>query len=200
MDIVEDERDGIQKRRSVVTWDKRKKKYVRETLGHVGEVAGLGLDDRARKRLRDEGGKLRRGGGSAKDEKNLYDGWKKASKRRIQAPGEAEEGGGGPEAARRRVTGRRWHTKTAPLPNSDVRSEIKSADEIRKNRKLAEKRKGGGKGGGRKGGGGGGKGGGKKGGGGKGGGGKGRGGGGRGGGGGEGKGEAEVRSGDFGFT
>ena len=22
------------------TWDKRKKKYVRETLGHVGEVAG----------------------------------------------------------------------------------------------------------------------------------------------------------------
>ena len=28
---------------------------------------------------------------------NLYHGWKKASKRRIQAPGEAEEGGGGPE-------------------------------------------------------------------------------------------------------
>ena len=33
MDLVEDEREGIQKRRSIVQWDAKKKKYVRQTLG-----------------------------------------------------------------------------------------------------------------------------------------------------------------------
>ena len=35
MDLIEDEREGISKKRSVVRWDARKKKYVREFLGQV---------------------------------------------------------------------------------------------------------------------------------------------------------------------
>ena len=90
--------------------------------------------------------------------------------------------------------GRRWHTATKPLPNANVRSEIKSDAQIAKARKLALKKKGGGKGGGGKGGGGKGGGGGGKGDGGKGGGGEGGGGkGGRGGGGDRGGDQGECR-------
>ena len=35
MDLIEDERDGISRQRSVIRWDQRKKKYVRESLGQV---------------------------------------------------------------------------------------------------------------------------------------------------------------------
>ena len=40
MDLIEDEREGISKKRSVVRWDARKKKYVREFLGQVWRSEG----------------------------------------------------------------------------------------------------------------------------------------------------------------
>ncbi|EOD14477.1 hypothetical protein EMIHUDRAFT_196834 [Emiliania huxleyi CCMP1516] len=57
LDLLEDERDGIQRKRSVMRWDARKKKYVRETLGQVGAVADL-LPSRGGKRQRDESGNV----------------------------------------------------------------------------------------------------------------------------------------------
>ena len=36
LDLVEDERDGLRKSRSVLKWDQKKKKYVREHLGQAG--------------------------------------------------------------------------------------------------------------------------------------------------------------------
>ena len=58
MDLVEDEREGARKRQSVLKWDQKKKKYVRETLGQSGVGATDGIGDRGKKRLRDESGKL----------------------------------------------------------------------------------------------------------------------------------------------
>jgi hypothetical protein len=36
LDLVEDERDGVRKARSILKWDQKKRKYVREQLGHTG--------------------------------------------------------------------------------------------------------------------------------------------------------------------
>ena len=58
LDLVEDERDGLKKRRSVLKWDQKKRKYVREVLGQTGVGAAVGVADRGKKRLRDESGQL----------------------------------------------------------------------------------------------------------------------------------------------
>ena len=88
LDLLEDERDGIQRKRSVMRWDARKKKYVRETLGQVGAVADL-LPSRGGKRQRDESGNVisaKKGkDGKPITDGELYNKWRKASKKRIQA-------------------------------------------------------------------------------------------------------------------
>ena len=58
LDLVEDEPDGLKKRRSVLKWDQKKRKYVREVLGQTGVGAAVGVADRGKKRLRDESGQL----------------------------------------------------------------------------------------------------------------------------------------------
>ena len=61
MDLVDDERDGLRKRQSVLKWDQKKRKYVREATGGQGDKGSTsmdGLKDRGKKRLRDESGNL----------------------------------------------------------------------------------------------------------------------------------------------
>eukprot|EP00967_Tisochrysis_lutea_P133892 scaffold235742_cov28-Tisochrysis_lutea.AAC.4 len=144
-------------------WDARKKKYVRETLGAVGVGAAELLANRGGKRMRDESGNLipLKVGKAGKDSSDgeLYSKWMKASKRRIQAPGESEEarvGGHAAYAQQKMLSKRkagRWHTATKALPNSGVKSELRSEEQIGKMRRDKAKKagKGGGKGGGAKG-------------------------------------------------
>ena len=150
----------MNKRRSILKWDQKKRKYVRQALGQTGIGATDGISDRGHKRVRDESGNL------VKEKANLYEVWQKRSKRRIQTPGEAEsaEAGEFMQPRKRSKGGRFFHTATKPLPNSNVRSELRSEEQISKMRnEKAKKRdgKGGGKGGGKDSGKGGGKGAGK---------------------------------------
>jgi hypothetical protein len=161
-------------------WDARKKKYVRQTLGQVGVGAASAASERGGKRVRDESGsaitvgtRSSAKGGKARGKNGLVDGemydkWQKSTKKRIQSVGEEEtsaaRGAGATYNREQRQLmkgGRRWHTATAPLPNANVRSELRSEEQIIKIRKQAEKKRarsggkgGGGKGGGGKGGGG----------------------------------------------
>ena len=145
MDLVEDEKDGVRKARSVLKWNQKKRKYVRETLGQQGIGATDSIGDRGKKRTRDESGRL------IKEKANLYEAWQKSSKRRIQAPGESESQHAAEAMPNKKrfAFGRRWHTATAPLPNAGVRSELKSDAQITKERKVQARKaaKGGGKGG-----------------------------------------------------
>ena len=86
MDLVEDEKEGVRKRNSVLKWDHKRRKYVRETLGQSGIGATDGVGPRGKKRTRDESGNL------IKEKANLYEAWQKTSKKRIQQPGEREGG------------------------------------------------------------------------------------------------------------
>ncbi|KAL1508816.1 hypothetical protein AB1Y20_004911 [Prymnesium parvum] len=148
MDLVEDERDGVAKKRSILRWDQKKRKFVRETLGQTGIGATDSLAGKDKKRRRDESGRLI----DTSEDKNLYEVWRKSSKKRIPMPGEKEVEGSGDGfrgASRHTKNGRRWHVATKPLPNANVKSEIKTDAQIAKARKLKAKKagKGGGKGG-----------------------------------------------------
>ena len=62
MDLVEDENgEASRKRHSVLKWDLKKKKYVRQVLGQTGIGATDGITDRGKKRLRDESGNFGQG-------------------------------------------------------------------------------------------------------------------------------------------
>ena len=98
-------------------------------------LAGVGATDaianKAKKRTRDESGAIIKG------DKNVYEEWRKSSKKRIPMPGEkeAEDSGEGFRGGSKHIRGgRRWHTATAPLPNANVKSELKSEAQIVKER------------------------------------------------------------------
>ena len=152
LDLIEDEREGIQRRRSVMKWDARKKKYVRQTLGQVGFDATSSISDRGNKRTRDESGNIvaknKGKGQNGIVDGEMYKQWQKSSRRRIQRVGEEENvatRGGAQNYNRDQQKsmkfGRRWHTATAPLPNANLKSELRSDEQISKTRRLAEKKK-----------------------------------------------------------
>ena len=50
LDLVEDEREGVAKKRSILRWDQKKRKFVRETLGLKGDGATDAVKDKKRRR------------------------------------------------------------------------------------------------------------------------------------------------------
>eukprot|EP00930_Biecheleria_cincta_P072270 TRINITY_DN59697_c0_g1_i1.p1 TRINITY_DN59697_c0_g1~~TRINITY_DN59697_c0_g1_i1.p1 ORF type:complete len:932 (-),score=189.82 TRINITY_DN59697_c0_g1_i1:63-2858(-) len=80
MDLLPDDENNIQKAKSVMRWDAKKKKYFPTMVS---------VDGRAVKgQRRNESGKKVKGDG---EKTNLYQKWSKATKRRIQKVGEMEQ-------------------------------------------------------------------------------------------------------------
>lgn len=85
MDLLPDDENNIQKAKSVMRWDAKKKKYLPTMVS---------VDGRAVKgQRRNESGKKVKGDG---EKTNIYQKWSKATKRRIQKVGEMENVGSHP--------------------------------------------------------------------------------------------------------
>lgn len=160
LDIMPEDADGIKQMRSVYTWDKRKKAYVKKNNG---------TDDQRRGEKR---GAPDNGKSSKQTLGDLYKQWQKKTHRSIGGDEEGYEGGRGDDESpaggrggwRGRGRGVRGAGRGGPrskspggVPNKSVMSELKGADQLRKERakkqKMAER--GGGRGGRGRGGGGG---------------------------------------------
>eukprot|EP00928_Gymnodinium_smaydae_P098862 TRINITY_DN9292_c0_g4_i1.p1 TRINITY_DN9292_c0_g4~~TRINITY_DN9292_c0_g4_i1.p1 ORF type:complete len:920 (+),score=250.89 TRINITY_DN9292_c0_g4_i1:177-2936(+) len=93
LDLMPDDDGQIKSSKSVIRWDARKKKYLPVMVAADGRVL------KSKSQVNESGKKVK-----GKEEKsNLYQKWAKASKLRVQRPGEMEQGGVNPMGKRRKA-------------------------------------------------------------------------------------------------
>nr|XP_046231646.1 ATP-dependent RNA helicase DDX54 [Scatophagus argus] len=140
LDLMGDEGDRLNQHKNMMKWDRKRKRFVRET----------GKDEQKKKKIRTDGGQVIN---NKTNRKNFYEEWKK--KYRIDDAGsDGETGGGGggrrPAGGRGRGRGRRGLNSQSPnlqrpagpqqTPGGRAaRSELKSKQQILKQRKKHQK-------------------------------------------------------------
>ncbi|KAM9338089.1 ATP-dependent RNA helicase DDX54 [Symphorus nematophorus] len=141
LDLMGDEGDRLNQHKNMMKWDRKRKRFVRET----------GKDEQQKKKkIRTDGGQVIQ---NKKNRKNFYEEWKK--KYRIDDAGsgsDGETGGGGrrPGGGRGRGRGRRGVNPQSPnlqrpaglqqTPGGRrIRSELKTSQQILKQRKKKQK-------------------------------------------------------------
>uniref|UniRef100_A0A674MIB7 ATP-dependent RNA helicase DDX54 n=1 Tax=Takifugu rubripes TaxID=31033 RepID=A0A674MIB7_TAKRU len=136
LDLMGDEGDRLNQHKTIMKWDRKRKRFVRE----------MGKDDH-KKKIKTDGGQVI---ANKKNKKNFYEEWKK--KYRIEdaaSDGEAGGGGGRPRAGAGRGRGRGrggrgLNPQRPAVPQQSpggrkVRSELKTRDQILKQRKKQQK-------------------------------------------------------------
>uniref|UniRef100_A0A665VZP1 ATP-dependent RNA helicase DDX54 n=1 Tax=Echeneis naucrates TaxID=173247 RepID=A0A665VZP1_ECHNA len=124
MDLMGDEGDQFNKNQKIMKWDRKRKRFVRDT----------GKEDQ-RKKIKTDGGKVI---SNKKNKKNFYEEWKKKYKVDDGGSGSDGEMGGGRGVGGRRPGGAHLHavlTKHTCI----VRSELKTREQILKQRKKTQK-------------------------------------------------------------
>ncbi|XP_076956627.1 putative DEAD-box ATP-dependent RNA helicase 29 [Bidens hawaiensis] len=130
LDLAADDSGGLQKQKSAYHWDKRSKKYVKLNNGDRVTASGKIVTESGSK------GKANKTG--------LYKRWKEKSHSKISSQGTNNEGGSATESTSLRGGGRgmqrgrgfRGGNKGRPVPNVHVRSEVKTLDQVRKDRQT----------------------------------------------------------------
>ncbi|XP_030624214.1 ATP-dependent RNA helicase DDX54 [Chanos chanos] len=129
LDLMGDEQDTLNQHRNIMKWDRKRKRFVRDT----------GKDDK-KKKIKTESGQVVTG---KKTKKNLYEQWKKKYKvdEASDSDGDTGHGGQGRRAGGSGRRGMRRGEQTQKRSGSQVRSELKSREQILKQRKFKEKQK-----------------------------------------------------------
>ncbi|XP_061119650.1 ATP-dependent RNA helicase DDX54 [Conger conger] len=125
LDLMGDEGEQLNQHKSMMKWDRKKKRFVRDT----------GKEDQ-KKRLRTESGQVVSG---KKKKKNFYEEWKKKYKMDdggSDSDGETAGKGRRPGGGRR---GRRGPQQPAQTGGVRARSELRSREQILKSRKKEQK-------------------------------------------------------------
>uniref|UniRef100_A0A7S1RHE8 RNA helicase n=1 Tax=Alexandrium catenella TaxID=2925 RepID=A0A7S1RHE8_ALECA len=86
MDLLPDDSTDIQRAKSVIRWDAKKKKYLPVMVSVDGRIVKQG------KKVNESGHRVR----GEREKSDLYKKWAKSTKRRIQKVGEMEQESGGP--------------------------------------------------------------------------------------------------------
>jgi ATP-dependent RNA helicase DDX54/DBP10 len=126
LDLVADDSGGLQKQKTAYHWDKRSKKYVKLNNGDRVTASG--------KVKTESGSRIKPGSGG------LYKKWKERSHMHISAHGQGDdnhaEGSEGAAGNQARGNGRDFHRhkKQRPIPNANVRDELRGVEQIRKQR------------------------------------------------------------------
>jgi len=116
----------LQKQKTAYHWDKRSKKYVKLNNGDRVTASG--------KVKTESGSRIKPGSGG------LYKKWKERSHMHISAHGQGDdnhaEGSEGAAGNQARGNGRDFHRhkKQRPIPNANVRDELRGVEQIRKQR------------------------------------------------------------------
>ncbi|CAI5666956.1 unnamed protein product [Oreochromis niloticus] len=125
LDLMGDEGDRLNQQKKMMKWDRKKKRFVRET----------GKEDQKKKIKTDSGQVI----SNKKNRKNFYEEWKKKYKIDDTGSGsDGETGGGGRKPARGRGRGRRGPNVQSSGDHKG-RSELKTKDQIMKQRKKKQK-------------------------------------------------------------
>ncbi|KAM8961328.1 ATP-dependent RNA helicase DDX54 [Pelodytes ibericus] len=128
LDILGDQTEDLNKNKHILKWDRKKKKFV-----------GTGGQE-DKKKIRTESGRLI----SSSYKKNIYEDWKK--KYKIDDQDSEEEGDRGAGGTHRKGRGGRSGSrggprKEAPGPHGKPRSELRSKQQILKQRKAQDKQR-----------------------------------------------------------
>ncbi|XP_026032755.1 ATP-dependent RNA helicase DDX54-like [Astatotilapia calliptera] len=125
LDLMGDEGDRLNQQKKMMKWDRKRKHFVRET----------GKEDQKKKIKTDSGQVI----SNKKNRKNFYEEWKKKYKIDDTGSGsDGETGGGGRKPARGRGRGRRG-PNVQSSGDHKARSELKTKDQIMKQRKKKQK-------------------------------------------------------------
>uniref|UniRef100_A0AAX7V198 RNA helicase n=2 Tax=Haplochromini TaxID=319058 RepID=A0AAX7V198_ASTCA len=125
LDLMGDEGDRLNQQKKMMKWDRKRKRFVRET----------GKEDQKKKIKTDSGQVI----SNKKNRKNFYEEWKKKYKIDDTGSGsDGETGGGGRKPARGRGRGRRG-PNVQSSGDHKARSELKTKDQIMKQRKKKQK-------------------------------------------------------------
>jgi len=119
-----------------VQWDAKKRRYVQL---HGGDADAAAM--RGGKRLRTESGALVTGKLSEAGT-GLYKKWQAKTKRSVALPGSlgGDEDAPAAAGAGSAPRGRGRHAQRRAIPNAGAREELKSVDQIRKERKVKERK------------------------------------------------------------
>lgn len=138
LDLMGDEGDRLNQHKNIMKWDRKRKRFVRET----------GKEDQKKKKIKTDGGQVI---ANKTNRKNFYEEWKK--KYRIDDAESDRETGGGPRPQAgggrgrgRGRSGRGPNPRRPAVPQQSpaghkVRSELKTRDQILKQRKKVQKQK-----------------------------------------------------------
>ncbi|KAL4004628.1 protocadherin delta 2 [Sarotherodon galilaeus] len=125
LDLMGDEGDRLNQQKKMMKWDRKKKRFVRET----------GKEDQKKKIKTDSGQVI----SNKKNRKNFYEEWKKKYKIDDTGSGsDGETGRGGRKPARGRGRGRRG-PNVQSSGDHKAHSELKTKDQIMKQRKKKQK-------------------------------------------------------------
>ncbi|KAG7224063.1 hypothetical protein INR49_015321 [Caranx melampygus] len=135
LDLMGDEGDRMNQHKKIMKWDRKRKRFVRDT----------GKEDQ-KKKIKTDGGQVI---SNKKNKKNFYEEWKKKYKVDDAGSGSDGETGGGGRGGRKpgggRGRGRRGANFQSPVRPQQkaggrgVRSELKSREQILKQRKKKDK-------------------------------------------------------------
>uniref|UniRef100_A0A6N2LTH8 RNA helicase n=1 Tax=Salix viminalis TaxID=40686 RepID=A0A6N2LTH8_SALVM len=129
LDLVADDKDGLQKQKTIYHWDKRNKKYIKLNNGDRVTASG---------KIKTEGGAKVNA-----TKTGIYKKWKEGSHRKISLRGTSNDGNAEESTSfsgdrQSRGNNRNFrggkHQHSRSLPNANVRSEIKDLEQVRKER------------------------------------------------------------------
>ncbi|KAL2894087.1 putative DEAD-box ATP-dependent RNA helicase 29 [Bienertia sinuspersici] len=122
LDLVADDKEGMQKQKSVYHWDKKSKKYIKLNNGERVTATG---------KVKTEGGQKVNA-----QKTGIYKKWKANTHNRIAkgTDSECHVGGTGSLAGGRFDRRFKGRNQQRPIPNANVPSEIKNLEQVRKER------------------------------------------------------------------
>eukprot|EP00249_Psilotum_nudum_P019645 c27355_g1_i1 orf=293-2674(-) len=127
LDLIPDDHDGAQKQKAVYHWDKKNKKFIK--LHHGEKLTASG------KIKTESGAKVNAGN------RGLYRKWKERTHMEVSTQGEEDDsasarGGTNNTANYKTATNRKMKLgrRREPIPNLNVRNELRSVEEVRKQR------------------------------------------------------------------
>jgi len=133
LDLLPDERDKLLSKSHSMKWDRKKKKFVGQSTSKAASI--FGTETKASGKMRNESGQLV---SNSKKKPNLYKEWQRKSKQTIQKTGEEETGAGDAPTLSQLRRERRFRHKAAAPANTNVKDELKTQDQVAKERKVKD--------------------------------------------------------------
>jgi len=137
LDLMPDDKDKLHSRSQSMKWDRKKKRFVGQNISKSASLFGNETKEKLGSKVRNESGQLV---SSSTKKANIYKEWQRKSKQSIQKTGEEEVDSTDAKTLSQLRREKRFR-HNANAGDSKVKDELKTPDQVAKDRKVKDQNK-----------------------------------------------------------